>query len=434
MIAVIATVIGMTVIGLPVTLAIDRDVRRGALVGLSFLYGGGAVYLVMLLLPWRLPLIVLTLLAISAIAWSIARRSHSERAAEAGGATPVSPALRVLSAIADALTLLTLAGYAFFATLARPWEWDFAAVWGLKARVFFEHGGIDWRFLESRWNDFQHSEYPLLLPFHFDFVALLSGGWNDRWLGLLFVAYAGALVLIVREMTARELPSPFPALITLVMAGLACTRYVGMAEGPFIAFATAAILLLRSGRFVHAAMLFGFAATSKQEGLTLLMAAVAALVVARRWRDAVRLWPAAVIAAPWWIFVFEHHLRSYLATSGVLDRAITRLAQSWDFAMFLFTWTPDGKLWIVILVAILVARGVDRRREAPYLLLLALQVAAILFAYLTTPYGVQWHIATSWPRLERQIIPAATWLALLLLAKTFVRENNHAHAEARPDL
>jgi len=36
--------------------------------------------------------------------------------------------------------------------------------------------------------------------------------------------------------------------------------------------------------------------------------------------------------------------------------------------------------------------------------------------------------------LERQIIPAATWLALLLLAKTFVRENNHAHAEARPDL
>ena len=36
------------------------------------------------------------------------------------------------------------------------WEWDFWAIWGLKARTFLEIGGIDWRFLESRWNTFAH--------------------------------------------------------------------------------------------------------------------------------------------------------------------------------------------------------------------------------------------------------------------------------------
>ena len=76
-------------------------------------------------------------------------------------------------------------GYALYATLAPLWEWDFWAIWGLKARVFLEAGGIDWHFLESRWNAFAHPDYPLLVPLNFDFVALINGGWSDRWLGLL---------------------------------------------------------------------------------------------------------------------------------------------------------------------------------------------------------------------------------------------------------
>src|SRR6185369_10056338 len=95
MIAVIADIIGMTVIGLPITLAIDRDARGGSLVGLSFLYGSGAVSGVMLLLPWYPPLIVGALMVIAGATWWSARRPRRASAAEvpstalgtSGGAT-----------------------------------------------------------------------------------------------------------------------------------------------------------------------------------------------------------------------------------------------------------------------------------------------------------------------------------------------------------
>jgi len=439
MIAVIAAIVGMTVIGLPITLAIDRHARGGALVGLSFLYGSGAVFLAMLFLPWNLPLIVVALIVASTAAWWSARRPRRAGAAEVpsttlgtgSGATPGR--WRAIAMVADVAAVTTLAGYALFATLAPPWEWDFWAIWGLKARVFFERGGIDWRFLESRWNAFAHPDYPLLVPLNFDFLALVSGGWNDRWFGILFVACAVALVLIVRDLAEREVPQPFASLIALVIAGLACTRYVGLAEGAFVAFGTAAILFLRNARFVHAALLFGLAASTKQEGVTLLMAAVLALVLAGRARDALRLWPAFAIAAPWWIFALAHRLQSDLLASGILERAHARLARFGDFASLMSRWTPDVTLWLLVPAAILVARASDRRREAPYLLILVLQSAAMVFAYLTTPYGLQWHIATSWPRLARQLEPAAAFIVLVLLAKIFRREEDQAHAEARSD-
>src|SRR5205085_9160530 len=113
----------------------------------------------------------------------------------------------------DLATLISVASYSIYATLAPVWEWDFWAIWGLKARVFFDHGGIDWRFLESRWNAFVHPDYPLLVPLNFDFVALIGGAWSDRWLGVLFVAYAVALLLIARALASREVAPLVAALL-----------------------------------------------------------------------------------------------------------------------------------------------------------------------------------------------------------------------------
>jgi len=48
----------------------------------------------------------------------------------------------------DLLTLLTLAGFTLYATVAEPAEIDFIASWGLKGRIFALHGGIDWSFLD----------------------------------------------------------------------------------------------------------------------------------------------------------------------------------------------------------------------------------------------------------------------------------------------
>src|SRR6185436_9647225 len=191
-------------LGIPFVLAADSDAAPLRLLGLAFLYGAGAMHFVLLALsalhiPWSL--VSVTIAAVLAMLPCLAalRTQHSG----------LSTRLHWL----DAASLLTPIGFACYATIAPLWEWDFWAIWGLKARVFLEHGGIDWRFLVSPWDTFAHPDYPLLVPFAYDFVALVNGGWSDRWLGLLFVAWALALLLVGRELAGREATPLVAALV-----------------------------------------------------------------------------------------------------------------------------------------------------------------------------------------------------------------------------
>ncbi|HMC20323.1 MAG TPA: hypothetical protein VKL19_00590, partial [Thermoanaerobaculia bacterium] len=217
MLAVLIAILSITVLGLPVTLTVDRSARGPILLGLAFLYGSGLVFLVMLALSMlHIQWSVLTLTIVALIVWI---------ATWFGRRQPDNPATRQLKLHwLDIPTAISMIGFALFATSAPLWEWDFWAIWGMKARVFLEHGGIDWRFLESRWNTYVHPDYPLLVPLNFDFVALLSGGWSDRWLGLMSVAWAAALLLIARDLASREMSRVPAALVTLTITGLAASR------------------------------------------------------------------------------------------------------------------------------------------------------------------------------------------------------------------
>src|SRR5438445_8061012 len=176
MTATLIAILSLAVFGIPIALAVDRNARGPLLIGTAFLYGSGTMFLVLLALSiahirWTLISVTIASLLIFCSA-AFARRR--------GEPSPESTKPHLL----DLLTIYTIVCYAFFATLAAVWEWDFWAIWGLKARTFLEIGGIDWRFLESPWNTFAHTDYPLLVPLNYDFVALLNGGWGDRWLGL----------------------------------------------------------------------------------------------------------------------------------------------------------------------------------------------------------------------------------------------------------
>src|ERR1043165_8177542 len=70
------------------------------------------------------------------------------------------------------------------------------------------------------------------------------------------------------------------------------------------------------------AVMLGLAASSKNEGLTLVVAAAAGLLVAKRWRDVVRLWPAAVIPLPWLVLRRVHHLQTDLTEGSVVARIV----------------------------------------------------------------------------------------------------------------
>lgn len=425
MAALLVTILSLVVIGLPVALALDRRARGPLLIGASFLYGSGVIFLVLLALSvlhirWTIVTATIAAQIVFTALWFARSRP----------AAPERPPFRFHWL--DLITLWSLVAYAAYATLAPLWEWDFWAIWGLKARVFFEAGGIDWRFLQSPWNVFAHTDYPLLLPFNYDFAALVNGAWSDRWLGMLMVAFAAAVLLIVRDLAGEETTSLYAALITATVASIAASRYVGLAEGPYIAFGGAAVLFMRravlfddAAAWRHGAVLLGLAANVKNEGIALAVSVAIAIALVR-WRALWRLWPAAALAAPWLMLRAAHVLPTDIAEGSVVARVLSRLRFTPEILQLLVRDIAGGWFWLALIIGIAIAQ--QRRREAFVFIVTAVQVAFYIATYYATPHDPRWHIVTSWPRLTMQVAMPITVAVLLMLAISF-----RGDAEARPD-
>jgi hypothetical protein len=443
-IAVLLTILTVTAAGLPLARLADRQSRPASLAGLALLFGTGAAYLVMLGLSvagvrWSLPAVAIALLAVSAAALA----AEFRRSPRAGAGTPTGQRLpatgnwqSIIRGLVDFATGLTFVGYLFYVTLAPLWEWDFWAIWGLKARVFFESGGIDWRFLDSPLNAFCHPDYPLLVSLNFDLAALAQGGWSDRWLGLLYVAWAVAVTLIVRDLLRDELPPLFASAGGLVTASIAATRFVGLAEGALIAFGAAAILLIRRGlrgaspeSVRNGAILLGLAASTKNEGMALLVASAIGIALSRPRRAfrAVQLWPAAIVAAPWLLLRAAHHLPTDLASGSMLDRVQGHLAILGQILRWLSLTLPNAAFWIALLVCWIVLMALrsrqpaesDAARDGDRFLILTTVVQLLFYfaSYLVTPNDVHWHIVTSWTRLVSQIAVPISVLTVIRLSR-----------------
>ncbi len=436
MIPILVAILSLAVLGIPIALNVDRSSRGLMIIGTSFLYGSGTMFLVLLTLSiahirWTLISVSVAALAIFCAAAVIARRrpdtGHRQR--------PARPH------IFDVLTIVTITGYTLFATLVPLWEWDFWAIWGLKAKAFLEIGAIDWRFLQSHWNTFLHPDYPLLVPLNFDFVAL-AGGWNDRWLGLLFVAWGMALLLILRAMAAREMTPFYASLLTFGLAGIGLSTHIGLAEGALIAFGSAGVLFVRTGlldddagSWRNGALMLGFAANCKNEGMALLVAVTLAMLAVswspnRTIARLVRLWPAWALAAPWLVLRAAHTLATDIA-GGALVRILARLPHGHQILGYLAAKLYKPGFWVAILAGILIAPAAARHREAFVLLVTAIQLVFFAGAYFATPHDIHWHVLTSWPRLTAQIAVPLTFVVFLMLANSLRGGEDAPHAEAR---
>jgi hypothetical protein len=399
-----------------------------AAISLAFLYGTGIIYFVEMAL------------ALMGVRWSAWNVTLPALAIAVTAVVFTKPRInRVRLTLIDALTLVTIAAYALYATVARVWEWDFWAIWGLKARTFYELGTIDWRFLESRWNDFAHPDYPLLLPLNYVYAALVGGGWSDRWLGAITVAYGVAVILIIRELVARETTPMIAGAIAFGATAFALSGFIGLAEEPLIAFAAAAILFLRRAILFddmramrHGALLAGLAACSKNEGVALLVTILVALALSRP-RIAWRFWPAFALWFPWAIIRVVHRLPTDLARGSFVTRVMHRAAHLGAVGMLLLRDLHAPWIWAAVLVALLVVPHALRVRERFVQLVFVLQAAIYVVAYLGTPFSIEWQIETSWPRLVAQVATPLLVVVMLMLARTIAPEDDLAHAEARPD-
>lgn len=408
MTALLLALTQIVVVGLPAALLLDRDdsPSRARLLGEAFLLGSGIVWLVLFTLSglglgWSRLSVTVALLVVAISLWIPARKVVREAGPPEARATWI-----------DLGTLIVLGAHAFVAAEKPVRHGDFWAIWGLKARVFFEHGSIDWAFLLGPFNWYQHSDYPLLLPFNYLLVALHEGGWSDRWMGPVTTLYAVALALIVRDLFARELPRHVAALATLGVAAVGASPWIGLADAPMVAYGTAGLLLMRRRVTPLSAILLGLAACSKNEGLLLIAVVVLVLVLVGRVREVVSLWPAVALSVPWLALRAWHRLEGDLLPSAFdLDRVgpiLRGIAQE-----------PPARplLWVGLAAALVLLVG-SLRRERFVLLTCLFQGLAYVAVYLISPHDVSWHIVYSWPRLLEHVTVPLVFATLLIAGST----------------
>ncbi|HYS54433.1 MAG TPA: hypothetical protein VER58_11800 [Thermoanaerobaculia bacterium] len=389
MIAAIITALLAIAAGLPFS-------RR---LGEAYLLGIGIQAAILCVLPWSRPIVIgAVLLECGALAPLWLRRHES------GSKLPHS--------IFDLATLVLIAGYARFATIASPTEIDYICIWGLKAEKFWVAHGIDWNFLAQPFNAFAHPDYPLLVPFAYDFQALVGGAWIDRWAGALSIGCGIAALLIIRS----ELRGWIGAVSALILMPLVFSPYVGDAEGPLIAYSIAAILPLRRRENVTCSAVFlGLAASCKNEGLTLIIAVVIAMMISGARQLLPKLWPAVAIPFPWLVISRLHHLQSDLAEGGLIDRIVEHVTNPAPMLQAMAAYSPGRVLfWIGLATALAIGWRRVVTEERFLASVIALQLIAFIAAYVITPHDVSWHVRWSWERVVLQVTALVTFLAIVV--------------------
>jgi hypothetical protein len=427
MVAALLTIAICVAAGWPLSVLLDRNARLPLRISTAFLLGGALGGVVLFLLSsvqlrWSRLTLLGGMLLIALIASGFARRrTPFDRA---GITQPFAPRWKAFLATGiDLMTAVLAAGYALFATVGPDAEFDFISVWGVKAREFWIAGGIDWRFLENPFNEFAHVDYPILLPLIFDVQTVIRGSWDERWLGALHVAFGLAALLAVRALIEEETDdSVLAAAATLALACIAFSPWIGLAEGPLVASGTVGLLYVRRGvlgsnsaDILRGALFLGIAGSFKNEGVALIAAVAAGLLLTAP-RFLARLWPAIAIVTPWFVLRRIHHLQTDLTTGPILDRVTGHLANLKPMLIALATYTTGKPLfWIGIGLALVLAFRAAITRERFLLVTLLVQTGFFLAAYIVTPHDVTWHVRWSWERIVSQITLPLAFVAIALL-------------------
>jgi hypothetical protein len=336
----------------------------------------------------------------------------------------VRPWLRLLALGAIAVAL------ALFVEHSLRWpdgDWDAWANWNTRAR-FLHRGASAEAFLPHLW----HADYPFLVP------AVVAQVWDllgrDTKAAPAGVALLwGGLGASVAARAAGRLRGGSAGWLT---AGLiaATPWYVILtwnqyADLPLAAYLVSAVALLAFAvdsddwRLpLLAGVAAGMATFCKNEGLLVLAAVFAALLISKRSaRGAVAF---ASGALPLLLLLWAHKrattARNDFAENfalaslrGVLDSS--RWATIGDEArLYLLDFTEWGPMLLAAPVAVALAwRTPADARARPVGAAVAALALAYLVVYLTTPLDLRWHVHGSIDRLAGQLWPALLlWLVL----------------------
>ncbi len=317
------------------------------------------------------------------------------------------------------------------------------AIWNAHARLLYRDG--------QNWRDgilyTFHPDYPLLTP------SLTARFWRyagqeapeaGALVGIMF-AFSGVAVLLLTLSYLRD--ATIAVLMALVL--LSTPNYLEhstsqYADVPlsFFSLSTIALMCLYSaskteerGLLVLAGFTAGCAGWTKNEGLVLILAACAALLIPVFWRSPASLRRFAAFSegllVPLAVIIFfkitvapQNDLMQGRSSQELFQKIFDLSRHVTIFKSFADTFWSFG-VWtarpIVPLFAFIGLRGADRGAMRSFgwltsVVILGVVMAAYYFVYLVTPIELQYHLVSSLDRLLIHIWPSFL-LVLGLTAK-----------------
>ncbi len=367
---------------------------------------------------------------------------------------------------APVLGWLILVGTAAFMFCAQFWEgsiqkphggYDAWAVWNVVAR-FVYRGGIQWRGTFLRMYVYSHPDYPFLIPMTNAITWELLQKETTRGpmvLAFMFtVCVVGLLFGLLRELRGSQQAS----IITIIMLTQPLLVQSGiwqLADGPeacyFLASACMTLLYFQS-RDTHlillAGLTAGLSAWTKNEGLVFVTTSFVFWAYIS-WRERglmvkdyllgaggpliiIGLFKA-FLAPSNDLFSGNQGLLVYLADPAryiAVLREVGTMFWSADPSSYLVTVPKvGGTFWsapqslasfllILIAYACLVGKTISKIQGLSFLsFIVGTQALVYYLVFVTTPYDINWHVATSLPRLYLHLFPLIL-VALFLWLKS----------------
>jgi hypothetical protein len=307
-------------------------------------------------------------------------------------------------------------------------EWDAWSIWARKADMLTGHDTLVTEFWASDSYIWIHQDYPIQIPVwealhfrargSFETVALLRHFW------LFGVAFVWAVAYLLRE---RVRPLVWAPLLLLVAAapGVWDQLLSGYADVPMAIFGSLGAIALAlwlggagDRHLVLAAIMLAATAGTKNEGL---MVAVALLLVAGAVALAEKLpikrlgiaaAAVAVTILPWRVWTAAHHIEGDMPVLKGLDPTylLGRTERLWPAIHDVAHEVGEPERWqylfalAVPVIAAALISGIGRRIAAFYSGALLLAAAGFVWSYWISPNPIDWHLATSAPRVVTALL------------------------------
>jgi hypothetical protein len=343
-----------------------------AAVGLSTLLGGAAIglytsYVAIAGLSTRAWPIVIALSLLGVLPVSAARRLRIHRGQSRTRIEHMWFSDAVVAALVAIVGVVMLTGFGRAIVVNN----DEYAIWAVRGRTLSLAGHLDPHVFLGVSANYQHPDYPLLVPALIGWADTVSGRLNDPAAHAVLISLFLAL-LVVTGWAISRLAGPLAgvaAVLLVVGTPRVLSRWAMllMADVPLVDFTIALVvvlalwLMVKDARLLGVAAVLGMAAASaKVEGLPFVVAILAAAFVSvrrvkrERRQIAVTLGVVVLSALPWLAWTRLHHLQSDQINAATLRPSHLRtVAPYWRLCIQLMAHYWPGYGWIFVLAAVI---------------------------------------------------------------------------------